>query len=104
MSRLGRGADGRAIDRAVDAIERDLELARADARLLELGAQRRQQAAGAAAMSSDRPIGSAKVKPRTEGGRGSRGSIGSSILPKRLVDAGERQVAEAAGQGRARQG
>src|SRR5262249_58275512 len=40
------GADRRAIDRAVDAIERDLEPARADARLLELPAERGEQAAG----------------------------------------------------------
>ena len=40
------GADRGPIDRAVDAVKRELELARADARLLELSAQRGNQAAG----------------------------------------------------------
>jgi hypothetical protein len=71
----------RAVDRAVDAIERDLELARADARLLELLAQRGEQAAGRGGDVLGPADRLGEGEPRAEGGRRRRGSIGSSIGP-----------------------
>ena len=55
-------------------------------------------------MSSGRPIGSTKASRVRKAGGVRRGSMGSTIVPKRLVEAGERLVAEAPRQGRARQG
>ena len=49
-------------------------------------------------MSSARPIGSAKASRVRKAGAGRRGSIGSAMRAQRLVEAGERLIAEAARQ------
>ncbi len=70
LSRLGRLVPmARAIDRAVDAIERDLEPARADACLLELPAEGGQQAAGRGGDVLGPADRLDKGEPRAEGGR-----------------------------------
>src|SRR5207302_3807799 len=84
--------------------ERYLELARADARLLELDAQCRQQAAGGGGDVLGPADRLGEAEPRAEGGRRPARLDRLVDLAQRLVDAGERQIAEAAGQGRARQG
>ena len=98
------GADRRAVDRAVDAIERDLELARADARLLELLAQRGKQAAGRGGDVLGPADRLGEGEPRAESGRRAA-RLDRLVDPaQRLVEASERRVAEAAGERRARQG
>ncbi len=98
------GADGRAIDRAIDPVERDLEPARADARLLELAAEGSEQAAG----SGGDVLGPAdrlgEGQARAEGGCGPARLDGFGQGAQRLVQPGERLVAEATCQRRARQG
>ena len=96
------GADGRAIDRAVDPIERDLELARTDARLLELAAEGGQQAAGSGGDILGPADRLGEGQARAEGGRRPARLDGFGHGAQRLVEAGERLVAEAAGQRRAR--
>ena len=98
------GADGGAVDRTVDPVERDLEPARADARLLELPAQGGEQAAGAGGDilgSADR-LGEGQA--RAEGGGCPARLDGFGERAQRLVEAGERLLAEASRQRRARQG
>ena len=98
------GADGGAVDRTVDPVERDLEPAGADARLLELPAEGGEQAAG----SGGDILGSAdrlgEGQARAEGRRRSARLDGLGQRAQRLVEAGERPIAEAARQRRARQG
>ena len=98
------GADGRAVDRAVDPVERDLELAGADARLLELPAEGGEQAAG----SGGDILGSAdrlgEGQPRAESRRRPARLDGLGQGAQRLVQPGERLIAEAPRQRRARQG
>ena len=81
LSRLGRlvPIDG-AVDRAVDAVERDLELAGADARLLELPAEGGQQATGGGGDVLGPADRLDEGQPRAEGGGG----------PARLDRFGER--------------
>ncbi len=98
------GADRGAIDRTVDAIERDLEPARAHARLLELAAQRGEQAAGGGGDVLGPADRLDEGKPRAEGGGGPARLDRFGERAQRLVEAGERLVAEAPGERRARQG
>ena len=98
------GTDRGAVDRAVDAIECDFQPARADARLFELPAEGGQQAAGGGGDVLGPADRFDKTETRAEGGHGPARFEHLVARAQRLVEAGERLVAEASRQRCTRQG
>ena len=92
------GADRRAVDRTVDAVEGDLELASTHTGLLELPAERGQETAGGGGNILRPADRLGKGQPRAEGRRCTARLDRLGERAQRLVEAGERLVAEAAGE------